>query len=88
MLHILYHIERRRDWHSLCYFFPSWPLLSAQSTDKAHVGTGDNQTAGGDKAEDESQHIKDEREYQDPCRPEQPYHLKLTPPRFLRIREN
>ncbi|MXQ86882.1 hypothetical protein E5288_WYG019288 [Bos mutus] len=58
------------------------------STDKAHVGTGDNQTAGGDKPEDESQHIKDEREYQDPCRPEQPYHLKLTPPRFLRIREN
>ena len=42
-------------------FFPPWPLLSAQSTDNAHIGTGDKQTAGGDKHEDESQHIKDER---------------------------
>ena len=88
MLHIFYHIQRRRDWHSLCYFLPSWPLLSAQSTDNTHIGTGDNQTAGGDKHEDERQHIKDERENQDPCRHEQPYHPKRTPPRFLRIREN
>ena len=88
MLHIFYHIQRRRDRHSLCYFLASWPLLSAQSTDNTHIGTGDNQTAGGDKHEDERQHIKDERENQDPCRHEQPYHPKWTPPRFLRIREN
>ena len=69
-------------------FFPSWSLLSAHGADNAHIGTGDNQAAGGDKPENESQHIKDEREYQGPCRHEQPYHRKLTPPRLLRIREN
>lgn len=69
-------------------FFALLPFLSAQSTDNAHIGTGNNQTAGGDKHEDERQHIKDERENQDPCRHEQRYHPKWTPPRFLRIREN
>ena len=27
MLHKFYHIQRSRDWHSLCYFFPLGPFF-------------------------------------------------------------